>query len=343
MIIVLKPTLTVAKQNALADKIKSQGFYVRLISQFGRVLLSVDGPEVDKLSKEVSSWQDVEEVVEGHFPYYLASRKYHKKNSIIRIGNREKQLAFGSDEIVFIAGPCAIETEESAISIAKKVKTAGAKIFRGMLFKPRSSPYAFQGLGEAGIPIIDEVKRQTGLLVVTEVREPAEADLIADHVDLFQIGTRNMANYQLLKYISQFNKPIILKRGMGANIEEMLCAAEYILSYGNPNVILCERGIRTFEQYTRFCLDIGAVPAVKELSHLPIIIDPSHASGKSSLVSSLTKAGIAVGVDGVSLEVHECPEKAFSDGAQSITPSQLDELIEQSNKVAKAVGRFVLR
>lgn len=339
MIIVLKATLTEAKQQALASRLESLGFYTRLVSQYGKLLLSVDGPGVEKLNKEVSGWQDVEEVIEGHLSYYLASRKCHKKSSVIRVGKGENQVSFGDNKIALIAGPCAIESAESAFSIAEKVKEAGAKVFRSMLFKPRSSPYAFQGLGKAGIEIIDEIKKQTGLLLVTEVREPAEADMVADHVDILQIGTRNMANFQFLKYIGQMNKPIILKRGMGASIEEMLCAAEYILSYGNPNVILCERGIRTFEQYTRFSLDIEAVPAVKELSHLPIIVDPSHASGKSSLVAPLTLAGIAAGADGVILEVHEHPEKAFSDGTQSITPSQLSDLIAQSQKIAKAVGR----
>ena len=339
MIIVLRPDLTENKQQTLANRLESQGFYTRLVSQYGKLLLSVDGPGVEKLNKEVSGWQDVEEVIDDHLSYYLASRKCHKKSSIIRVGTDNNKVSFGENKIALIAGPCAIETPETAFSIAEKVKSAGAKIFRSMLFKPRSSPYAFQGLGKDGIEILDEIKKRTGLLLVTEVREAEEADMVADHVDILQIGTRNMGNFQFLKYIGQLNKPIILKRGMGSSIEEMLCAAEYILSYGNPNVILCERGIRTFEQYTRFSLDIGAVPSVKELSHLPIIVDPSHASGKSSLVTALTLAGIAAGADGVILEVHEQPEKAFSDGTQSITPKQLSELIESSKKVAAAIGR----
>ncbi len=341
MIIVLRPDLTENKQQTLASRLESQGFYTRLVSQYGKLLLSVDGPGVEKLNKEVSDWQDVEEVIDGHLSYYLASRKCHRKSSIIRVGTDSNKVSFGENKIALIAGPCAIETPGNALSIAEKVKSAGARIFRSMLFKPRSSPYAFQGLGKAGIEILDEIKRRTGLLLVTEVREPEEADMVADHVDILQIGTRNMGNFQFLKYIGLLNKPIILKRGMGSSIEEMLCAAEYILSYGNPNVILCERGIRTFEQYTRFSLDIGAVPSVKELSHLPIIIDPSHASGKSSLVTALTLAGIAAGADGIILEVHEHPEKAFSDGTQSITPKQLSELVESSRKVAAAIGREI--
>lgn len=341
MIIVLKTDLTEEKLNRIAERIESEGFYTRSISQYGKLLLSVDGPNTERIAKEAEKWQDVEEVIDGHFPYYLASRKCHKSNSIIRIGKGNNQIIFGDKEIPLIAGPCAIETAESAFTIADKVKEAGVKIFRGMLFKPRSSPYSFQGIGKDGLEILDEIKKKFGLLLVTEVRETSEADLVANHVDIFQIGTRNMSNFQLLKYVGQMDKPIILKRGMGSNIVELLCAAEYILSYGNPNVILCERGIRTFEQFTRFGLDIAAIPSVKELSHLPIIIDPSHASGKSSLVSSLTMAGIAAGADGVILEVHDNPDKAFSDGTESITPLQLKELIKTGKKVASAVGRML--
>ena len=339
MIIVLKTDLTEEKLQRVSERIESEGFYTRAISQYGKLLLSVDGPNTEKLSKEVTKWQDVEEVIDGHFPYYLASRKCHKANSVIRIGKGDNQVTFGDKEIPVIAGPCAIETAETALAIAEKIKAAGVKIFRGMLFKPRSSPYSFQGIGKEGLEILDEIKKRIGLLLVTEVREACEADLVAEYTDIFQIGTRNMSNFQLLKYVGQMNKPVILKRGMGSNIVELLCAAEYILSYGNPNVILCERGIRTFEQFTRFGLDIAAIPSVKELSHLPIIIDPSHASGKSSLVSSLTMAGIAAGADGVILEVHDNPGKAFSDGTESITPSQLKELIKMGKKVASAIGR----
>ncbi|MBP5469626.1 MAG: hypothetical protein J6Z11_10325, partial [Candidatus Riflebacteria bacterium] len=221
MIIVLKTDLTEEKLNRIAERIESEGFYTRSISQYGKLLLSVDGPNTEKLVKEVSKWQEVEEVIDGHFPYYLASRKCHKPNSVIRIGKGDNQVSFGDKEIPLIAGPCAIETPESAFVIAEKVKEAGVKIFRGMLFKPRSSPYSFQGIGKDGLEILTEIKKRTGLLVVTEVREACEADIVADCVDIFQIGTRNMSNFQLLKHIGQFNKPIILKRGMGSNIVEL--------------------------------------------------------------------------------------------------------------------------
>lgn len=339
MIIVLKPRLTEDKQQTIASMLKNRGFYTRLISQYGKLLLSVDGTNLDKLSREALSWQDVEEVIGGDLPYYLASRKCLKQNSVIRAGQGDKLVSIGGKNIVIIAGPCAIENAKTAFEIAEKVKLAGANIFRGMLFKPRSSPYAFQGIGKEGLEILREIKKRTSLLIATEARDEKEADMLASEADILQIGTRNMSNFQLLKYVAKINKPVILKRGMGATVEEMLCAAEYILSYGNPNVILCERGIRTFEPYTRFSLDIGAIPSVKELSHLPIIIDPSHGSGKSSLVSPLALAGIAAGADGISIEVHEEPEKAISDGVQSVTPRELSAILQSGSRVAAAMGR----
>jgi 3-deoxy-7-phosphoheptulonate synthase len=208
-----------------------------------------------------------------------------------------------------------------------------------MIFKPRSSPYSFQGLGRAGIEILDKIKVETGLLILTEVRDQLEAEMVADHADIIQVGTRNMSNFQLLRHLGQIPRPILLKRGMGSSIEELLCAAEYLLAHGNADVILCERGIRTFEHFTRFSLDIGAVPSLKELSHLPVIVDPSHASGRSSLVEPLALAALAAGADGLMLEVHPQPEAAFSDGAQSISPDAFDRVIELGRKVAAAVGR----
>lgn len=340
MILVLNQSMTEQQQNDLCLKLQQQGFYTRLVSQYGQLILSVDGNGEDDLAREAHSWSGVIEVIPGRYSYYLASRKCNRRNSIVKIGSAPgSQVVFGGEAATIIAGPCAIETEESALSLAHKIKAAGCNVFRSMIFKPRSSPYSFQGLGRAGIAILDEIRKQTGLLILTEVREPLEAELVADHADILQIGTRNMSNFQLLKHIGQMKKPVVLKRGMGATFEELLCAAEYILSHGNSDVILCERGIRTFEHYTRFSLDIEAVPAIKELSHLPIIIDPSHASGRSSMIASLTLAGIAAGADGVMLEVHEFPEESFSDGTQSINPASFGEILEKTRKVAQAVGR----
>ncbi len=338
MILVLDNSLTEQLQHDLCLKLQKMGFYTRLVHQYGQVLVSIDGPGEDEAARSIASWKGITEVIPGQYSYYLASRRCQKKNSLVNVGN---SVCFGGDAVVMIAGPCAIESEEGAVSLAKQIKSAGGHVFRGMIFKPRSSPYSFQGLGKAGIPVLRQVREQSGLLILTEVRDPFEAELVADHVDIIQVGTRNMSNFQLLKHLGQIRKPVILKRGMGSSLEELLCAAEYLISYGNTDVILCERGIRTFEHFTRFSLDIGAVPALKELSHLPVIVDPSHASGKNSLVGPLTQASLAAGADGVMLEVHEHPEAAFSDGTQSITPAEFAKISGRAGKVAAAIGRSI--
>lgn len=340
MILVLDTAMLEQQQNDLCLTLQKKGFYTRLVNQYGQLLVSIDGPGEDEFAREAGAWNGVREVIPGRYSYYLASRKCHRRNSLVKIGaNASRQVTFGGDAVVMIAGPCAIETEEAALGLAEKIRGAGGQVFRGMVFKPRSSPYSFQGLGRAGIPILEKIRQQTGLLVLTEVRDILEAELLADHVDILQVGTRNMGNFQLLKHLGQLKKPVILKRGMGSSIEELLCAAEYLLTHGNTDVILCERGIRTFEHFTRFSLDIGAVPALKELSHLPVIVDPSHASGRQSLVGPLTMASIAAGADGVMLEVHECPEESFSDGTQSINLKQFKEVFAQAQRVAAAIGR----
>ncbi|GAB4268826.1 MAG: 3-deoxy-7-phosphoheptulonate synthase [Candidatus Rifleibacteriota bacterium] len=339
MILVLDPDLDRERQKDLCLKLQKRGFFARLVSQFGHLLISIDGPGEEEISRELSTWNDIKEIIPGKNSYFLASRKCNRRNSLIKVGTGSGQLTFGGDEVVTIAGPCALETEESALSLALKVKEAGCRLFRAMIFKPRSSPYSFQGLGKLGIPILKRLREETGLLLLTEVRDPFEAETVQDFVDMIQVGTRNMSNFQLLRHLGQIKKPILLKRGMGASIEELLCAAEYVLAHGNPDVVLCERGIRTFEHFTRFSLDIGAVPAIKELSHLPVIIDPSHASGKKSLVEPLAMAGIAAGAAGVMLEVHEAPLKAFSDGTQSIQPEELKRIIEQAGKIAQVLNK----
>ena len=341
MILVLDNSLTEHLQHDLCLKLQQMGFYTRLVHQYGQVLVSLDGPGEDEAARIIAGWKGISEVIPGQYSYYLASRRCQKRNSIVKVGSGSNVVAFGGDAAVMIAGPCAIESEAGAVSLAKQIKAAGAQVFRGMIFKPRSSPYSFQGLGKAGIPILRQIREQSGMLVLTEVRDPFEAELVADHVDIIQIGTRNMSNFQLLKHLGQIRKPLILKRGMGSSIEELLCAAEYLISYGNTEVILCERGIRTFEHFTRFSLDIGAVPALKELSHLPVIVDPSHACGRSSLVGPLAMASLAAGADGVMLEVHENPATAFSDGTQSITPQDFSQIIARAGKVAAAVGRSI--
>lgn len=343
MILVLDKGFSEEQQNSLCLNLQKKGFFTRLVNQSGKLLLALDGPSEERFAEEAAALNGVVEVITGRHGYYLASRDCQKKNSHVTVGTVDgSAVVFGADRVVTIAGPCAIETEETALALAASLKNAGCQVFRSMLFKPRSSPYSFQGLGRLGLPIIEKIKKETGLVILTEVRDVNEAELVLDHADILQVGTRNMSNYQLLKHLGQMQKPVLLKRGMGASVEELLCAAEYILSHGNTEVILCERGIRTFEQSTRFSLDIGAVPAIKELSHLPIIIDPSHASGKSLLVTSLALAGIAAGADGVMIEVHQQPEAAFSDGTQSISPEDFKTLYGKAAKVAQAVGRQLL-
>ncbi len=341
MILVLDYSLTEHQQHELCHKLQKMGFYTRLVNQYGQVLISIDGPGEDEVARSIASWKGIAEVIPGQYSYYLASRRCQRRNSLVKVSNERNQVCFGGDTAVMIAGPCALETEDGALKLADQIKAVGGKIFRGMIFKPRSSPYSFQGLGKAGIPILRQIREQSGLLLLTEVRDPFEAELIADHVDIIQVGTRNMSNFQLLKHLGQIRKPVILKRGMGSSIEELLCAAEYLISYGNTDVILCERGIRTFEHFTRFSLDIGAVPALKELSHLPVIVDPSHACGRRTLVAPLTLASLAAGADGIMLEVHEKPAEAFSDGTQSITPQEFAAIYAQAAKITAAIGRSI--
>lgn len=337
MILVLDTSLNSQQQNDLCLRLQTRGFFTRLVNQYGQLIVSVEGPKSSVIEHELASWQGVKKVVGDDNPYYLSSRDCLSGNSIVEVGGHE--IKFGSNEIISIAGPCAIETEEVALEIAHQVKEAGCRIFRSMIFKPRSSPYSFQGLGRAGIPILQKIRQQTGLKILTEVRDPIEAELVLDHVDMLQVGARNMSNFQLLKYLGQINRPVLLKRGMGASIEELLCAAEYLISHGNTEVILCERGIRSFDRYTRFCFDIAAVPALKQLSHLPVVVDPSHACGKSSLVGPLTLASVAAGADGVMLETHVSPEKAYSDGTQSINPEELIDILHKGRKIAATLGR----
>ena len=339
MILVLDNALTEGQRNDLCLRLQKRGFFTRLVEQLGKTIVSIDGPSESNFTSEVSSWTGVLKVIPGKNPYYLASRDCQKKNSLVKVGNGDSAITFGGDKIITIAGPCAIENEETALNLAKKVKESGCQIFRSMIFKPRSSPYSFQGLGKAGIPILKLIKRETDLCLLSEIRDPREIELVADHVDMFQVGTRNMSNFQLLKYLGQTDKPILLKRGMGASYEELLCAAEYLITHGNTNIVLCERGIRTFEKHTRFTLDIGAVPALKELSHLPVIIDPSHATGRSSLVAPLVYAGIGAGIDGYMVEIHDHPEKAYSDGTQAILPEKLTEIMKTGLKVANIFGK----
>jgi len=267
--------------------------------------------------------------------YRLASRKTKKDNTLVTIGD----VVVGGEQLTVIAGPCAVENRDRYIQIALQLKKIGVQMLRGGAFKPRTSPYAFQGLAEEGLDILEEARRITGLPVVTEVMDTRDVETVARYADVIQIGSRNMQNFVLLKEVGRISKPVLLKRGLSATIEEWLMAAEYVMAEGNSQVIMCERGIRTFETHTRNTLDISAIPAIKHLSHLPVIADPSHAAGKWGMVSPLSKAAVAAGADGLLIEVHPCPDEALCDGGQSLTPANFADLINEIVPVADAVGR----
>ena len=268
-------------------------------------------------------------------PYKKANRRFHPGNSEVAVGD----LKIGGNRLAVAAGPCSVEGSEQIIGIARAVKESGANLLRGGAFKPRTSPYAFQGLKYDGLKLLNEAKAETGLPIVSEIMSPYDIDVFVDEVDVIQVGARNMQNFDLLRLLGQINKPILLKRGLSATIEEWLMSAEYIMAGGNENIILCERGIRTFETYTRNTTDIGAVPVIKKLSHLPIIVDPSHSTGKWWMVEPLARAAVAVGADGLMIEVHNDPQHALSDGQQSIKPELFDTLIKDIRNIAAAVGR----
>lgn len=336
MIIVMQPGAAKKDINHLVDKIKKLGLKPWVSTGVERTIVGVIGEEDVIRIQPLEAYPGVEKVLPILKPYKLASRDFKKENSVIDISGGVK---IGGKKLVVMAGPCSVENEKLLIDIAKKVKKAGATVLRGGAFKPRTSPYAFQGLGLKGLKFLAHAKRETGLPIVTEVMDTRDVEVIVKYADILQVGARNMQNFNLLKEVGKAKKPVLLKRGMSNTIKELLMSAEYILSEGNFKVILCERGIRTFEDATRFTLDINAVPVVKSLSHLPIIVDPSHATGKWGLVEPCAKAGIAAGADGLIIEVHTKPEEAMSDGEQSLLPENFEHLMKEAERVAEAVDR----
>ena len=338
MIIVLKPGATKSETKHIVEKIKKLGLKPWISEGKERTIIGVIGAEDAIRLEPLEVFPGVEKVMTILKPYKLVSRDFKKENTVIDLGSGVK---IGGKEIVVMAGPCSVENEKLLIEIAKDVLAAGAKVLRGGAFKPRTSPYSFQGLGEKGLKLLKKAKDETGLLIVTELMDIRDVELVQKYADIIQIGARNMQNFDLLKEVGRTKKPVLLKRGMSNTIKEFLMSAEYILSEGNFNVILCERGIRTFEEETRFTLDISAVPVIKNLSHLPCIIDPSHATGKWGLVSPCAKAAVAAGADGLIIEVHPTPEEAFSDGSQSLYPEKFSSLMQDLKKVAEAVGRTI--
>src|SRR6202522_2491393 len=280
----------------------------------------------------------VEEIIRITHPFKLASRNFRPEGSIVELG---KGVSIGGAEVIVAAGPCAVESAEQIGEIAGRVARAGAKLLRGGAFKPRSSPYSFQGLGEQGLKLLREAADKNGLLVVSEVMDPSQIEMMLPYVDVMQVGARNMQNYHLLRALGESSKPVLLKRGMSATIEELLLSAEYIMSGGNYKVMLCERGIRTFDTYMRNTMDIAAIPVIKQLSHLPVVADPSHGTGRRDKVGAMARAAVAAGADGLLIEVHENPERALSDGAQSLYPDQFDQLMDEVRMIAPAVGRNI--
>ena len=336
MIIVFKKGATDKEVKALIARVEDLGLKAMVSRGAERTIIGVIGPEDVIRLQPLEAFGGVEKVMPVLAPYKLVSREFKKENTVIKI---RKGVEFGSKKITVIAGPCSIETKQGLREIAKRSKRAGATILRGGAFKPRTSPYTFQGLGEEGLKILKAVSEEFDIPTATEVMDTRDVELIAKYADILQIGARNMQNFNLLKEVGQTKKPVILKRGLSATIKELLMSAEYILSEGNFNVILCERGIRTFEDFTRNTLDVSAVPAIKMLSHLPVIIDPSHAAGKWGMVSPLSKASVACGADGLLIEVHNSPQDALSDGSQQLLPDNFRELMIELKKIAKAVGR----
>lgn len=336
MIIVLKPDATEGQINYIVDKVKTLGLTPHVSKGTQRTIIGVIGPEDVLQATPLEVFPGVEKVMPVLAPYKLVSREFKQENSIIDLG---KGIRIGAKTIVVMAGPCAIENEEMLREIASGVKSCGAAVLRGGAFKPRTSPYSFQGLGEDGLKMLKKVGDDAGLVTVSEVMDSCDVELVANYVDILQIGCRNMQNFKLLKEVGLTKKPVLLKRGMSSTVKELLMSAEYILAGGNFNVILCERGIRTFEDSTRNTLDISAVPVTKELSHLPIIVDPSHAAGKWGLVPPLSKAALASGADGLLVEVHSHPQDALSDGAQSLIPSNFSNLMRELKVLAGAIGR----
>lgn len=336
MIIVMKGTATEENLQHVIHTIEELGYQSHVIRGTQRSVIGAVGDERGKARlQSLEAMDGVESVVPILQPFKLASREFKSTKTIVRI----RDVEIGGDRLPVVAGPCSVESEDQILDTAKAVKEAGASILRGGAFKPRTSPYAFQGLGEEGLRLLAAAREETGLAIVTEVLKPEDVDLVAETADMLQIGARNMQNFALLKRAGEVKKPVLLKRGISSTIQEFLMAAEYILSEGNYDVVLCERGIRTFETATRFTLDLNAIPVIKKLSHLPIIVDPSHGTGHWEYVTAMAKAGIACGADGLMIEVHMRPEVAFSDGIQSLKPAMFRQLMQEIAPFVQAAGR----
>ena len=339
MLIVMKAQATEGEVRAVCQKIESLGFRAHSIPGAQRTAIGITGNQGEVDTGLFDEMAGVQEVIRVSKPYKLVSRDVKPDNTVIRFPGYSATI--GGPGLAIMAGPCAIENHEQAFAIAERVARAGAQFVRGGAYKPRTSPYSFQGMGEDGLKIMAEVRDRFGLLVVTEAVDYESLDLVDQYADMIQIGARNMQNFSLLKRAGRARKPVLLKRGISATLEEFLMAAEYIMSEGNYNVVLCERGVRTFVDHTRNTLDLSVIPAVQRLSHLPIIADPSHGTGKRDKVTPLARAAVAVGADGLIVEVHNDPDRALSDGMQSLFPDQFDALMVQVRQIAAVLGRTI--
>jgi 3-deoxy-7-phosphoheptulonate synthase len=337
MLIVMDSLATAEDVRRVVDAIRGYGLQAHPIPGAQRTAIGITGNRGSVDPAAFENLPGVLEVIPVSAPYKLVSREAKRENSVVSVGG----VPVGGEKIAVVAGPCAVESEGQAIEIGRLVARAGATLYRGGAFKPRTSPYSFQGLGEEGLRILSKVRSETGLPIVTEVLDTETVDLVAEHADCLQVGARNMQNFSLLKRLGRTRKPVLLKRGMSATIEELLLSAEYLLAEGNYDVMLCERGVRTFSDHTRNTLDLSAVPYVQRISHLPILVDPSHGTGKRAKVLPLSRAAVAVGADGLLIEVHNEPDRALSDGPQAILPEMFEELMREMRRLAPVVGRTV--
>ncbi len=335
MIVVMKPTAKESEIAALTDELKEMGMDIQVNRGTECTVLGVLGDVYSIDTAKVEMHPSVDKVMRVSEPFKKANRKFHPNNTVIRVGNTE----IGGENLTVIAGPCSVESEAQIIEVAERVKQSGATILRGGAFKPRTSPYSFQGMEFEGLALLDEARAKTGLPIISEIMSPKHVEIFENSVDIIQVGARNMQNFDLLKELGRCKTPVLLKRGLSSTIEEWLMSAEYIMAGGNENVILCERGIRTFETYTRNTLDLSAVPAIKKLSHLPVVVDPSHATGLNWMVMPLAIAAVAVGADGLMIEVHNDPKNAKCDGPQSITPDEFQDVMDKIGTVAQVAGR----
>jgi 3-deoxy-7-phosphoheptulonate synthase len=335
MIIVMRTGATADQIETVIEKVHSFGLRTHPIYGVQKTVIGIVGDDKTRIVEKMQSMPGVEDIIPILQPYKFAGREAHPENTVIRLDG----VSIGAEKVVVMAGPCAVESEEQLLETARRVKRSGAQILRGGAYKPRTSPYSFQGLGEEALQYLAEARSETGLLVITEVTDPRNVELVCQYADILQVGARNMQNFALLTEVGKSGHPVMMKRGPSSTVKDLLLAAEYVIIEGNSDIILCERGITTFETYTRNTLDLSAVPVIKDLSHLPVIVDPAHATGRTNLVEPMALAAIAAGADGIMVEVHPDPDTALCDGPQALTLEQFDSMMRKVSSIASIVGR----